>query len=134
MCPRSSRAQSSPAGVEAEFNFVPHSGPFARGIHVTVQASLKQIDRAPRRRWRRCRAHYKDCPFVRVGDAAPRIKDVAASNYANLSAVTNGNSIAVMSVLDNLNKGAAGGAIQWMNRLLGFAETAGLTAPAPGWT
>jgi N-acetyl-gamma-glutamylphosphate reductase len=51
-----------------------------------------------------------------------------------LSAVTNGNSIAVMSVLDNLNKGAAGGAIQWMNRLLGLAETTGLTAPAPGWT
>jgi N-acetyl-gamma-glutamyl-phosphate reductase len=51
-----------------------------------------------------------------------------------LSAVTNGRTIAVMSVLDNLNKGAAGGAIQWMNRLLGFPETAGLTAPAPGWT
>jgi N-acetyl-gamma-glutamyl-phosphate reductase len=39
-----------------------------------------------------------------------------------------------MSVLDNLVKGAAGGAIQWMNRLLGLDETAGLTAPAPGWT
>ena len=69
-----------------------------------------------------------------MGDTAPRIKDVAASNYSNLSAVTNGNSIAVMSVVDNLNKGAAGGAIQWMNRLLGLAETTGLTAPAAGWT
>ena len=59
---------------------------------------------------------------------------MATSNYAHLSAVTNGNSIAVMSVVDNLNKGAAGGAIQWMNRLLGLAETTGLTAPAPGWT
>jgi N-acetyl-gamma-glutamylphosphate reductase len=39
-----------------------------------------------------------------------------------------------MSVLDNLNKGAAGGALQWMNRLLGLAETTGLTAAAPGWT
>ena len=48
--------------------------------------------------------------------------------------VANGNSIAVMSVLDNLNKGAAGGAIQWMNRLLGIPETCGLTAAAPGWT
>jgi N-acetyl-gamma-glutamyl-phosphate reductase len=79
-------------------------------------------------------SYYGDCPFVRVAEAAPRVKDVAASNYSNLSAVTNGNSIAVMSVLDNLNKGAAGGAIQWMNRLLGIPETAGLTAPAPGWT
>ena len=37
-------------------------------------------------------------------------------------------------VLDNLNKGAAGGAVQWMNRLQGLPETAGLTAPAAGWT
>ena len=42
--------------------------------------------------------------------------------------------VAVMSVADNLNKGAAGGAMQWMNRLLGYAESAGLTAPAAGWT
>jgi N-acetyl-gamma-glutamyl-phosphate reductase len=120
-------------GIEAEFNFVPHSGPFARGIHVTVQASLKKsigtaeaLDALTR--------YYKDCPFVRVAKAAPRVKDVAASNYSHLGAVSNGNSIAVMSVLDNLNKGAAGGAIQWMNRLLGLAETTGLTAPAAGWT
>lgn len=120
-------------GIEAELNFVPHSGPFARGIHVTVQASLKKsIDTA--QALEALKSYYKNCPFVRVGAAAPRVKDVAASNYSNLSAVTNGNSIAVMSVVDNLNKGAAGGALQWMNRLLGFAETTGLTAPAPGWT
>jgi N-acetyl-gamma-glutamyl-phosphate reductase common form len=121
------------SGVEAELNFVPHSGPFARGIHVTVQASLKKsIDTA--QALEAFKSYYKNCPFVRVGDIAPRVKDVAASNYSHLGAVTNGNSIAVMSVLDNLNKGAAGGAIQWMNRLLGLAETTGLTAPAPGWT
>jgi N-acetyl-gamma-glutamylphosphate reductase len=120
-------------GIEAEFNFVPHSGPFARGIHVTVQASLKK-SLSTAEALTALRTYYKDCPFVRVRNTAPRVKDVAASNYANLSAVTNGNSIAVMSVLDNLNKGAAGGAIQWMNRLLGIAETTGLTAAAPGWT
>jgi N-acetyl-gamma-glutamyl-phosphate reductase common form len=120
-------------GIEAEFNFVPHSGPFARGIHVTVQAALKKpISSA--QAVAALKTYYQNCPFVRVGESAPRVKDVAASNYSHLGAVTNGNSIAVMSVLDNLNKGAAGGAVQWMNRLLGIAETAGLTAPAPGWT
>ena len=120
-------------GVAAEFNFVPHSGPFARGIHVTVQASLvKPISSAEAQE--ALAAFYKDCRFVRVVDSAPRVKDVATSNYSNLSAVTNGTSIAVMSVLDNLNKGAAGGAVQWMNRLLGFDESLGLLAPAPGWT
>jgi N-acetyl-gamma-glutamyl-phosphate reductase common form len=120
-------------GVEAQFNFVPHSGPFARGIHVTVQASLKN-PLSTVQALDALRTYYKDCPFIRVAETAPRVKDVATSNYSNLSAVTNGNSIAVMSVLDNLNKGAAGGAIQWMNRLLGIPETTGLTAPAPGWT
>jgi N-acetyl-gamma-glutamylphosphate reductase len=120
-------------GIEAELNFVPHSGPFARGIHVTVQASLKKPI-TTLQALEALKAYYKACPFVRICDTAPRVKDVATSNYANLSAVTNGNSIAVMSVVDNLNKGAAGGAIQWMNRLLGLVETTGLTASAPGWT
>jgi N-acetyl-gamma-glutamyl-phosphate reductase len=62
------------------------------------------------------------------------VKDVVASNYAHISAVANGRTVAVLSVLDNLNKGAAGGALQWMNRMLGFDESAGLTAPAAGWT
>jgi N-acetyl-gamma-glutamyl-phosphate reductase len=69
-----------------------------------------------------------------VLDAAPRVKDVVASKYAHLSASANGRTVAVMCVVDNLNKGAAGGAVQWMNRLLGFPETTGLTAPAAGWT
>jgi len=80
------------------------------------------------------REFYASQPFVRVLDSAPRIKDVVASNYAHLSAVANGKTIAVMSVVDNLNKGAAGGAVQWMNRLFGLPETAGLLAPAAGWT
>ncbi len=121
------------SGVEAEFNFVPHSGPFARGIHVTVQGTLKKpIDSA--QAVSALSAYYQHSAFVNVSDTAPRVKDVATSNYANLSAVTNGSSIAVMAVLDNLNKGAGGGAVQWMNRLLGFEEGMGLSAPAPGWT
>jgi N-acetyl-gamma-glutamyl-phosphate reductase common form len=120
-------------GVAAEINFVPHSGPFARGIHVTVQATLKRpTDTAAA--LAALAGYYDGCPFVRVQGTAPRVKEVATSNYSNLSAVTNGGSIAVMSVLDNLNKGAAGGAVQWMNRLLGFDERLGLLAPAPAWT
>jgi N-acetyl-gamma-glutamyl-phosphate reductase common form len=131
--PEITACAAAASGVTAEINFVPHSGPFARGIHVTVQATLKRpVSTA--QAIEELAAFYKGCPFVRVIDTAPRIKDVATSNYANLSAVTNGSSIAVMSVLDNLNKGAAGGGMQWMNRLLGFDEGMGLTAPAPGWT
>jgi N-acetyl-gamma-glutamyl-phosphate reductase common form len=121
------------SGVDAEINFVPHSGPFARGIHVTVQATLKKPLGAAQA-LETLADFYRERPFVRVVDAPPRVKDVATSNYAHLYATANGRSIAVMSVLDNLNKGAAGGGMQWMNRLLGLDETLGLTAPAPGWT
>ncbi len=121
------------SGVAADFRFVPHSGPFARGIHVTVQAtatrSLKTAELLAA-----LQDFYKDSFFVRVAAEMPRIKDVATSNFANLSAVADGETVAVMCAIDNLVKGAAGGAMQWMNRLLGFEETAGLTAPAPGWT
>ncbi|HJS91319.1 MAG TPA: N-acetyl-gamma-glutamyl-phosphate reductase [Steroidobacteraceae bacterium] len=120
-------------GVEAEFAFVPHSGPFARGIHVTVQAPLKSAIDTPRA-LAALREFYAGSPFVRVTDAAPRVKEVATTNYAHLSAAANGRTVAVMCVLDNLNKGAAGGAVQWMNRLFGLPESAGLTACAPGWT
>ena len=121
------------SGVAARFAFVPHSGPFARGIHATVQARLT----APRDSAQilaALRTYYAGAPFVQVRDSAPRVKDVATSNYAHLSAVSDGSSVAVMCTVDNLNKGAAGGAVQWMNRLQGLDETAGLTAPAPGWT
>jgi len=121
------------SGVEAEFAFVPHSGPFARGIHVTLQASLRRpLDTAAVLGI--LREFYAGAPFVRVSERAPRVKDVVASNYAHLSAAARGNTVAVLCAIDNLTKGAAGGAIQWMNRMLGFAETTGLTAPAPGWT
>jgi N-acetyl-gamma-glutamyl-phosphate reductase common form len=120
-------------GVEAEFAFVPHSGPFARGIHVTVQGALRS-SRDGASVVAALRDFYSGSPFVRVLDQPPRLKDVVATNYAHLSAAANGRSVAVMCVIDNLNKGAAGGAVQWMNRMLGFAETDGLTAPAPGWT
>ena len=120
-------------GVEAEIAFVPHSGPFARGIHVTVQAELARPHDSAEV-VAALRSFYAAAPFVRVLDAAPRMKDVVASNYAHLSAVANGRTVAVLCVIDNLAKGAAGGALQWMNRMFDLPETTGLTAPTPGWT
>ena len=66
--------------------------------------------------------------------ATPRLKNVVASNMCHISVATDGDSVVVMSAIDNLVKGAAGGALQWMNRLWNLPETTGLTAPAPGWT
>lgn len=120
-------------GIDADIAFVPHSGPFARGIHVTVQASLTRAA-STADLLEGLAQFYAGAPFVHVQATPPRIKDVVASNHAHLSAASNGRTVVVMSVVDNLVKGAAGGAIQWMNRLFGFDETTGLAAPAPGWT
>ena len=121
------------SGTQADFAFVPHSGPFARGIHVTVQATLRDPV-TTHELVHALREYYDQSVFVRVRGEMPRLKDVVASNFAELSGVSNGRTVAVMCVIDNLTKGAAGGAVQWMNRMFGHEETAGLMTPAPGWT
>jgi N-acetyl-gamma-glutamyl-phosphate reductase common form len=120
------------SGLEPEIHFVPQAGPFARGIYATLQARLVQplngleVTRA-------LDGFYEGAPFVDVLSEPPRLQDVVGTNRARLSAVTDGDHLVVFSAIDNLVKGAAGGAIQWMNRLLGFPETCGLTVPGVGW-
>ncbi len=119
-------------GRSTNVHFVPHSGPFARGIYATVQAkastdvSIQQLHDA-------FAAAYADSPFVQIVDATPRLKNVVASNFCHIGLAVDDDTVVVMSVLDNLVKGAAGGAVQWMNRLWKLPETTGLLAAAPGW-
>ncbi len=120
-------------GRRPTLRFVPHSGPFARGIHLTMQGRLAKPQQADELRAALAR-FYADSHFVTVRDTPPKIKDVVGSNHCHMSVDTDGESIVVFAVIDNLIKGAAGGAIQWMNRKLGFAETAGLDVPAIAWT
>lgn len=120
-------------GSATRINFVPHSGAFARGIYATVQAktsrgsTLEELQDA-------FTSFYADAPFVHVVGGTPRLKDVVASNYCHIGVALESDTVVVTSALDNLVKGAAGGAVQWMNRLWQIPETSGLTAPAPGWT
>ena len=120
-------------GTETRVHFVPHSGPFTRGIHVTVHAratgrvgAADLVDVYEQA--------YAAAPFVRVVTGTPRVKDVVASNYCHIGVATADGAVVVMAVIDNLVKGAAGGAVQWMNRLWDLPETAGLTMTAPGWS
>jgi N-acetyl-gamma-glutamyl-phosphate reductase len=119
-------------GRDVSLGFVPHSGPFARGIHATIFVHAKermtqaQVNEA-------LREYYRDATFVRVENEPPKMKDIVATNYAALHAAVQGDTIVICSVTDNLLKGAAGGSIQWANRLLGLHEATGLTAPAAGW-
>jgi N-acetyl-gamma-glutamyl-phosphate reductase len=120
-------------GRETKVHFVPHSGPFARGIHITLQAKArKAVTEAALREV--FISAYGNSPFVEIVSATPKIKNVVASNMCQISVASDGDSVVVMSAIDNLVKGAAGGAMQWMNRLWKLPEATGLETPAPGWT
>ncbi len=121
------------SGTRPGINFVPHSGPFARGIFASVQA--KATGEISARQLRESfDSLYADAPFVRVVDGSPRLKNVVASNMAEVGVAVSGDTVVAMSAIDNLVKGAAGGAVQWMNRLFGHPDAAGLTGIPPGWT
>lgn len=121
------------SGRSTRVHFVPHSGPFARGISVTLQArTAKSVSESDLREV--FESAYENSPFVEIITGTPRLKNVIASNMCHIGVASDVDSVVVMSAIDNLVKGAAGGAVQWMNRLWDLPETTGLTASAPGWT
>ena len=121
-------ATGSAVGV----SFIPHSGPFARGIYVTVQAQLRQA--TPKADIVSAFVeYYEQSPFVRVVDGTPRLKDVVVSNDCHVGVAVNDQTVCITAAIDNLVKGAAGGAVQWMNRLWSLPEEHGLATPAACW-
>lgn len=130
--PEIERLAELATGTAVSVQFVPHSGPFSRGIYATVQATLRGDVRADDV----CKAfrdYYADAEFVCVVDGMPRLKDVVGSNGCQLGVAAENGTVVVTSAIDNLVKGAAGGAVQWMNRLWSLPETSGLLAPATPW-
>ena len=125
-------ALAAAAGAPASFHFVPQAGPFARGIHATLV--MRPTNGATADDARAALASfYGESPFVDVLAAPPRLQDVVGTNRCRIAVAADRDTLVAFSVIDNLVKGAAGGAIQWMNRLLGYPETAGLTTPGLGW-
>ncbi len=123
-----------PGRAPVRVRFAPHSGPFARGIHITAFAtppagSGPLTNEALAGLYR---DFYAGSPLVRA--ALPvRLKDIVGTAGAVTGAVTDGEIVTAFAAIDNLGKGAASGAMQWMNIALGLPEATGLTAPAAGW-
>ncbi len=118
---------------EPRVSFVPHSGPFARGIHATVLAELVRPVEAEEV-LALFERFYGWTPFVCAGLRMPSVKEVVGTNRCQLGIAVGGGRVAVTSVIDNLVKGAAGGGIQWMNRMFELEPTEGLDLPGLGWT
>lgn len=119
-------------GTEPDVQFVPHSGPFVRGIHATLRMSLRAPADAESL-LAVARDFYRESPFVRATLEPPRLVEVVGTNRCRLGIATRGRTLVVTSVIDNLVKGAAGGAVQWMNRLFDLPDETGLVLPGLGW-
>ena len=119
-------------GSDVALHFVPQSGPFSRGIHATVFApcagtSDQELITA------QLAEFYKDSDFVNIVSMPPKLKDIVGTNNAALSVNVDKGAVVVCCVIDNLVKGAAGGAIQWVNRLAGWPDSEGLIIAPAGW-
>ena len=121
-------AVGSPVGL----TFVPHLTPMIRGIHATLYANL--LDGSKEELQSLYEQRYADEPFVDVLPAGshPETRTVRGINTCRLSVhrPQDGNTVVVLSVIDNLVKGAAGQAIQNMNLMFGLDEVLGLQAVA----
>lgn len=106
-------------------SLVTHSAPMVRGIHATLQVRLERPVEDP---MTLLRSAYESRPFVHCLDQPPQLTSVVGTNHAHLHAVARdgGSEVLVVSVIDNLIKGAAGQAVQAMNLALGTDETSGL--------
>lgn len=107
--------------------FTPHLLPVDRGILSTIYVQPKSnIEEAPLKQL--FKDFYQDKPFVRLCENPPAIKDVRGSNFCNIFVDydTETNNIILISVIDNLVKGAAGQAVQNMNIMFDFDEKTAL--------
>ncbi|MDQ6622739.1 MAG: N-acetyl-gamma-glutamyl-phosphate reductase [Verrucomicrobiota bacterium] len=115
----------SACAIEANFSFVPQSGPFVRGIFATLQfAAMKNIRLSHLQA--RAQKVFAEAPFVRLVEGSPQVAAVVGTNFADIGIAADAHSSAIMVAIDNLGKGMAGQAVQSMNIALGLPETAGL--------
>lgn len=124
--PEISQGLARAAGRDVNLVFVPHLTPMIRGIHATLYAQLtKEIDLQALYEKR-----YENEAFVDVMPAGshPETRSVRGANHCRIAVhrPQGGNTVVVLSVIDNLVKGAAGQAVQNMNLMFGLAEDAGL--------
>ena len=113
--------------LDAEIDFIPYRGDFARGIFATevvkTDMPIEQIVEA-------YKEFYKDAPFTHYVDNAIDMKQVVNTNKALIHCDKFGNKLLITSTIDNLLKGAVGQAVQNMNIMFGVEETMGLRLKA----
>ncbi|MFN3398033.1 MAG: N-acetyl-gamma-glutamyl-phosphate reductase [Sulfurimicrobium sp.] len=114
------------AGASVGLTFVPHLTPLIRGIHATLYARItKEVDLQALYEQRYANEYFVD---VLPPGSHPETRSVRSANFCRLAVhrPQGGDTVVILSVIDNLVKGAAGQAVQNMNILFGLPETTGL--------
>jgi len=120
--------------IGRDVRFLPHVASFFRGINLTVAAELRKA-LTEKELLARFREFYAACPLVEVRERMPEVKEVQGSHRIVIGGFavseTNPCRISLVSVLDNLLKGAATQAVQNLNLAFGLDAMTGLK-PRPG--
>ncbi|GAB3916302.1 N-acetyl-gamma-glutamyl-phosphate reductase [Mucilaginibacter boryungensis] len=118
-----SQLQPNPAPI----NFVPYRGDYTRGIIASIYTESELTEQEALQLYQ---DYYAGHPFTHVTNRDIDLKQVVNTNKCFIQVKKHGNKIFIVSIIDNLLKGASGQAVQNMNLMFGFEETAGLKLKA----
>lgn len=110
-----------------DLNFLPMRGDFSRGIYASL---YMESDLSEAEAIELYEAYYADHPFTWISPSNPHLKQVVNTNKCVIHVEKHGNKLLIISMIDNLLKGASGQALQNMNLMFGLPETTGLLLKA----
>jgi len=117
-------------GFDKDINFIPVRGNFARGIYATSYINCNlSLDKAKTL----YKNYYKEAAFTFVVEKNPDMKQVVNTNKAIVYLEKHGSKLLIVSMIDNLLKGASGQAVQNFNLVFGLDEKAGLGLKSIGF-
>lgn len=116
-------AFTAPAEGWGAINFIPYRGDFTRGI---IASMYTECDMSEAEALHLYEAYYAGHPFTHVTSRDIDLKQIVNTNKCFIQVKKHGNKIFIISIMDNLLKGASGQAVQNMNLLFGLDERAGL--------
>ncbi len=118
------------AGFDKELNFVPYRGGFTRGIIASIYTESDLSEAEVLNLYKK---YYAGHPFTHVTNKDINLKQIVNTNKCFIQVKRYDNKIFIMSIMDNLLKGASGQAVQNMNIMFGLDERAGLRLKATGF-
>jgi N-acetyl-gamma-glutamyl-phosphate reductase len=117
-------------GFGQTLNFVPYRGDYTRGIIASIYLDT---DLSGDEAFKLYEDYYASHPFTHVTKRNIDLKQIVNTNKCFIQIQKHGKKLLITSIIDNLTKGASGQAVQNMNLLFGFDETAGLKLKATGF-